>query len=101
MKYDVISDPLSNINDFWSKHSITERFITIFTVLLWASLSIITLFGSYNINVLQEVGSVATVVILAHILGVNGLTKIGDIVLKLKYGNTYSKKQEGNDGLES
>lgn len=55
------------------------------------------------LNVLQEVGSVGYSSYISNIiLGVNGLTKIGDILFKLKYGViAYLKKQEGNDGLES
>jgi hypothetical protein len=97
--YDVINDPLSQINDFWGKHGIIERFIAIFTVVFWAYIANYTLIGNYKIEVLQEVSNVATIVILAHVVGVNGLVKIGDTLIKWKYGNLYMK--ENNNVMES
>lgn len=94
-EYDPVVDKLSLVNDFFAKHHIIERVVTIIFVMTWTISSILQLFPQ-NINgvffvpsdTYYQVLSGATLTVVAfQFFGITFLRMLLDFLLKWKYGN--------------
>jgi hypothetical protein len=78
---------INKADDWWAKHNLTSRIISLSSVFLFIIVVVYGLLGNENLNyelILVTLSDVTLYVTLAIILGVNGLSKVFDSLAKLK-----------------